>query len=189
MNKNISTQRITYWAIMLALFCVLGMFSIQFGDSLKVSLQLFVVFLIGMISTSILDSFIITTCYLLLGLFLPVFAGFSSGVTPTFGFVIGFIPASIIITLIKKLFYHNENKIVKISGLVVALFTSTIIVYIFGASFMFFYFQGIGKAKDILTIISAFIVPYIPFDIIKMVLSISVFLVLEKPLSILMKKN
>ena len=107
---KITTRRITYWAIMLALFCVLGMFSIQFGDTIKVSIQLFIVFLIGMLSPGILDSFIISTCYLLLGLFLPIYAGFSSGITPTFGFVIGFIPGSIILTLIAKIFKEKGRK-------------------------------------------------------------------------------
>ena len=193
---KITTRRITYWAIMLALFCVLGMFSIQFGDTIKVSIQLFIVFLIGMLSPGILDSFIISTCYLLLGLFLPIYAGFSSGITPTFGFVIGFIPGSIILTLIAKIFkgyidnfieYKFSTKEIKkmIFGLLIGCVASTIIVYVCGATFMYFYFQGLGKAKDVLTIIGICITPYIPFDIIKIILSISVYLALYKPLKVL----
>lgn len=181
---KINTRRITYWAIMLALFCVLGMFSIQFGDTIKVSIQLFIVFLIGMLSPGILDSFIISTCYLLLGLFLPIYAGFSSGITPTFGFVIGFIPGSIILTLIAKIFKEKEIKKM-IFGLLIGCIASTIIVYVCGATFMYFYFQGLGKEKDVLTIIGICITPYIPFDIIKIILSISVYLALYKPLKVL----
>lgn len=184
MNKRITTKRITYWAIMLALFCVLGMFSIQFGDSIKVSIQLFIVFLIGMLSPSILDSFIISICYLLLGLFLPVYAGFSSGITPTFGFVIGFVPGSVILTLIANKFKEKDTKKM-ILGLIIGCISTTLIVYLFGATFMYFYFQGLGKAKDVLTIIGICITPYIPFDIIKIILSISVYLVLHKPLKVL----
>ena len=183
--KKITTKRITYWAMMLALFCVLGMFSIKFGDNIKVSLQLFVVFLIGMLSISILDSFIITSCYLLLGLFLPIYAGFSSGVSPTFGFVIAFIPGSMILTLIKNAFKNNEKVTLKIVGLVVGCLACTIIAYIGGATFMYFYFMGLGKEKTVQTVLSLCITPYIPFDLIKIALAVPVYLVLEKALKTL----
>lgn len=180
--KKITTQRITYYAMMLSIMCVLGMFSITFGDNIKVSLQLFVVFLIGLTAKSFIDSGIITLSYLLLGLFLPIYAGFSSGVTPTFGFVIGFVPGSMIITLIKNLFVNKENKVVKISGLVLAQVLGTLIIYFAGVLFMYLYFSTRNNTKELTTVLSWCITPYIPFDLIKLILATSIYLALEPAL-------
>ena len=90
--KNTSTiKRITKNAIMLAMLCVIGMFSIPLGDNIKVSLQLLMVFIIGLTVSTFYDGIIITGLYLLIGLFIPVYAGFNAGITPTFGFVISFV--------------------------------------------------------------------------------------------------
>ena len=90
--KNTNTiKRITKNAIMLAMLCVIGMFSIPLGDNIKVSLQLLMVFIIGLTVSTFYDGIIITGLYLLIGLFAPVYAGFNAGITPTFGFVISFV--------------------------------------------------------------------------------------------------
>ena len=90
--KNTNTiKRLTKNAIMLAMLCVIGMFSLPLGDNIKVSLQLLMVFIIGLTVSTFYDGIIITGLYLLIGLFIPVYAGFNAGVTPTFGFVISFV--------------------------------------------------------------------------------------------------
>ena len=91
MNQVFTTKRITKDALLLAIMCVLGMIAFPLGENIKVSLQLLVVFVICLISDSVFDGIIVTSLYLLLGLFMPIYAGFISGITPTFGFVISFI--------------------------------------------------------------------------------------------------
>ena len=102
--KNLSlVQRITKNAIYLAMLCAIGMFSIPLGDNVKVSLQLLMVFIIGLTVNSLVDSLIITGLYLLLGLFLPIYAGFNAGVSPTFGYVISFVLICVPLFFINKL--------------------------------------------------------------------------------------
>ena len=59
MNKNI-VRRITKNAIMLALLCTIGMFSLPLGDNIKVSLQLLMVFIIALTAETVIDSLIVT---------------------------------------------------------------------------------------------------------------------------------
>ena len=65
MDTKKQIKRITRNAIMLALTCIVGMFSIPLGTNIKVSLQLLMVFIIGLTSVSFIDTFIITALYFL----------------------------------------------------------------------------------------------------------------------------
>ena len=102
-KKFFTVKRITKDAVMLALICLVGMFSIPLGSNIKVSLQLLVVFLICLTAESVIDCLFITSLYLLIGLFLPIYAGFNAGIGPTFGYVIGFVIASPAIFFLNKL--------------------------------------------------------------------------------------
>ena len=93
---------------MLALLCVIGMFSLPLGDNIKVSLQLLMVFIIGLTSASVIDAVIVTGLYLAIGLLIPVYAGFTAGVTPTFGFVISFVVLVIPLYFLNKLPIKNQ---------------------------------------------------------------------------------
>jgi biotin transport system substrate-specific component len=148
---------------MLALLCVLGMFAFPLGDNIKVSLQLFVVFLIALIAKSFIDAMAVTGCYLLLGLFLPIYAGFTVGVSPTFGYVIAFV---IICPII-----HFMNKIPKIHPLprmAIACVTGLLVCYAIGTVFMMAYLSRWDLGKMLLITV----VPYLPFDAVKIALAI-----------------
>lgn len=150
-----SVKRISKDAILLALLCVTGMFSLPLGDNIKVSLQLLTLFIIWGICDDIYDRILIPALYLLLGLFIPIYAGFQAGITPTFGFVISFVVASIPFHFIYKYIKVNE-----IFRYVLACFVSLIVVYIIGTIYLKFYLNiDLGKALLIA------VVPYIPFDI------------------------
>ena len=116
MNKNqLIIRRITKNAIYVALLCIIGMFAIPLGDNIKVSLQLLIVFIIGLTATSFIDSLIVTSLYLVLGLFMPIYAGFSAGLSPTFGFVISFVIICIPLYFLNKLLLHQIGCIFEIS--------------------------------------------------------------------------
>lgn len=167
MKGNV-VQRITRNAIMLALLCLIGMFSIPLGNYLKVSLQLWVVFLICFLAEGALDCIFITGAYLLLGLFMPIYAGFSAGVTPTFGFVISFVVASPIIHLLYRVIH-----LPKISSMAISASVGTLIVYALGAAFMCWYLNW-----NLGTVLVTAVLPYLPFDAMKIVLAVLVILAL-----------
>lgn len=170
MDKAKQIKRITRNAIMLALMCIVGMFSIPLGTNIKVSLQLLMVFIIGLTSVSFIDTLIITSLYLVIGLFIPVYAGFSAGVTPTFGFVISFVVLSFPLYFLNKL--PIKNQFIRMS---IACLVSLIICYAIGSVFLMLYLKlSIEKAL----LIS--VVPYIPFDIAKIVIAVLVVSLLPK---------
>jgi len=167
MGNNI-VRRITKNALLLAIMCVLGMVSIPLGANIKLSLQLLVVYIICLISESVIDCLIITSLYLAIGLFIPIYAGFNAGVSPTFGYVISFILICPIIFFLNKL--PIKNQILRMS---LACFSGLIVCYIVGTIFMVFYLElGLGKTL----LIS--VVPYIPFDLFKIFLAISTIILL-----------
>ena len=172
--KNTNTiKRITKNAIMLAMLCVIGMFSLPLGDNIKVSLQLLMVFIIGLTVATFYDGMIITGLYLLLGLVAPIYAGFSVGVTPTFGFVISFVVITPIIYFLNKL--PIKNDFLRMS---IACIVSLIICYLIGALFLALYLH-----LDIQKALLIAVVPYVPFDIAKIVIAVLVVSILNTRIS------
>ena len=170
MNNVFTVKRITKNAIYLALMCVIGMFAVPLGDNIKVSLQLLIVFIIGLTATSFVDTLIITGLYLGLGMFLPIYAGFNAGITPTFGYVISFVVISIPLYFLNKL--PIKNDFIRIG---LSCFVSLIIVYIIGTLFLMLYLNlSIEKA------LLFSVVPYIPFDIAKIIIASLVVKLLNK---------
>ena len=159
--NSLTVKRITRNAIMLALLCIIGMFSLPLGDNVKVSLQLLMVFIIALTSISVFDAIIVTGLYLLLGLFMPIYAGFSAGITPTFGFVISFVVIVVPIYFLNKL--RIKNQFVRMG---IACFVGLILCYLIGTLFLGFYLH-----LDIRKALLVTVVPYIPFDIAKIVIA------------------
>lgn len=171
-NKVLSVKRMTRNAIYLAILCIIGMFSLPLGDNIKVSLQLLIVFIIGLSVESFADSIIITSLYLLLGMFLPIYAGFNAGISPTFGYVISFVVICVPLYFLNKL--KIKNQFIRMG---IACLVSLIVCYAIGTLFLALYLNlSIEKAL----LIS--VVPYIPFDIAKIVIAVLV-------VSLLPKKN
>ena len=174
MDKISTVQRLTKNAILLALMCVIGMFSLPLGDNIKVSLQLLMVFIIGLTASSFIDSVVVTGLYLLLGLFLPIYAGFNAGISPTFGFVISFPVICVPLYFFNKL--KIKNQFIRMS---IACIVALIICYTIGTLFLNFYLN-IGVEKALLIAV----VPYIPFDIAKIIIAELVVSLLPKKYTI-----
>ena len=172
MEKTQLIRRMTRNAIMLALLCVIGMFSVPLGDNIKVSLQLLMVFIIGLTSVSFIDTLVITSLYLVIGLFIPVYAGFSANISPTFGFVISFVVLSFPLYFLNKL--KIKNQFIRMG---IACFVGLIICYIIGTLFLAFYLH-----LDIKKALLISVVPYIPFDIAKIIIATLVVSLLPKKL-------
>ena len=172
MNQANTIRRITRNAIMLAIMCIVGMIALPLGDNIKVSLQLLVVFVIGLTAASFIDAVIVMGLYVLLGLFMPIYAGFSAGVTPTFGFVLSFVVIVIPLYFLNKL--PIKNQFLRMS---IACVVALIICYIIGTLFLKFYLNiSIEKALLIA------VVPYLPFDVAKIVIANLIVSLLPKKL-------
>ena len=170
MDRNHLVKRICKNGILLALMCIVGMFSIPLGANIKVSLQLLMVFLICLISESIVDCLIITSLYLLLGLVLPFYAGFTVGISPTFGFVLSFVVVSPVIYFLNKI-----PKLYPPLRMFIACFVGLLICYAIGSIFMMIYLKW-----DFIPTLAVSVVPYIPFDIGKIVIAVLVMMLLPE---------
>ena len=162
MDRSTLIHRLTRNAILLALMCVIGMFSFPLGENIKVSLQLLMVFIIALLAEGVVDTIFVTGCYVLMGLFLPVYAGFSSGVTPTFGFVLGFVVAAPLIYLFNKI-----KAIPAWPRMILECALGLIPVYFAGTLFMMLYLNW-----DISKTLLVSVVPYLPFDAVKVALAV-----------------
>ncbi|NLB48321.1 MAG: biotin transporter BioY [Erysipelotrichia bacterium] len=169
MDRSLVIKRITRNAIMLAFLCTVGMFAIPLGE-VKISLQLLLVFIIGLTVYSVLDGLIITFLYLLIGLFLPIYAGFSAGISPTFGYVIAFV------VMIIPLYYLNKIKIKNsIIRMGIACGVALIVCYVIGTVFLCIYLQ-----MDVQKAIFISVFPYLFFDILKIIMAIIIVHLLNK---------
>ncbi|MDR0986069.1 MAG: biotin transporter BioY [Ruminococcus sp.] len=160
--KNI--KLLTTAGIMTALTAVLANISIPFAG-IVLTLGVFAVLLTGLLLP---PKFAVLSvlAYLALGLAgVPVFAGFTAGAGVLFGPTGGFLIAYPVMAAAVSAF-RNRNKI---AGFAVAL----AVCYIFGGGWYCFW----GNV-DIITSLSLTVLPFIPFDIIKAVLSVAV----SKPL-------
>ena len=146
------------------------MFAVPLGDNIKISLQLLMVFIIALTASSFIDAVIVTSLYLLLGLFMPIYAGFNAGISPTFGFVISFVVIVTPIYFINKI--KIKNQFIRMG---IACFVGLIICYIIGGLFIMFYLNLSIEKALLLTV-----VPYIPFDIAKIVIAILIVSLLPK---------
>ena len=161
MDKSLTIRRITKNAIYLALLCIIGMFALPLGDNIKVSLQLLMVFIIGLTVSSFIDGIIVTGLYVLLGLFLPIYAGFTANISPTFGFVLSFPIIIVPLYFLNKL--KIKNQFIRMS---IACVVALLICYLMGTLFLKFYLNiSIEKALLIA------VVPYLPFDIAKIIIA------------------
>lgn len=170
MDRSKTIRRICKNGVLLALMCIVGMFSIPLMPNVKVSLQLLMVFLICLISESFIDCLIITSLYLLMGLVLPFYAGFTAGISPTFGFVVSFVIISPVIYFLNKI-----PRIYPPLRMFIACFVGLLICYTIGTLFMMLYLKW-----DLLTTLTVSVVPYIPFDITKIIVAILVVQLLPK---------
>ena len=149
-----------------AILCTLSPIAFPIG-SVPVTLSVFAIFITALVLPS-RDAVISTIIYLLLGCVgLPVFSGFRGGISIIFGATGGFLWSypfmAFIISIVK-----SKNRIIALA-----------------LSLMFCYIAGIIQLKQItgITLYSAILagsLPFIPFDIIKLILALFISKPLEK---------
>lgn len=160
----IKTKDITIGGILLGLMSVFA-WKLDLAGVSSITLQTFFVILIGIILKPI-PALLTVSVYVVAGIIgLPIFAGFVGGIgifsTPTWGFLISFPIATIVISLFKELFGGQLWKLV-IYGVI-----ATLITYIGGSI-------SLNKIFADYRAVWVYMVMYIPFDIVKMGLAITV---------------
>lgn len=164
MNQKIKTKDITTCALMAAIMCILCPISIPIGP-IPISLQIFV-FLLSAYILGTKYSLISFLVYLILGAAgLPVFSGFQGGlgklVGPTGGYIVGFAFTVLIAGIIIE--KTNRKPVFAFIGMLLG----TVAAYFLGT--VWFIIQAkceIGYA------LSVCVIPFIPFDLAKMIVAI-----------------
>ena len=168
------TSQLTQMALMLALLIICSQLTIPLGP-VPITLQTFAILMIGLVLPPKYVG-LTTLIYLVIGLFgLPVFSGgtggFGSFISPSFGFVIGFIPASFIISYLKQRLKPETNP-----KLIAITLIGTIILYIIGLSYMYIIFRNVLDIETGFThVLQLGLIPFIPGDIFKALLAIFVY--------------
>jgi biotin transport system substrate-specific component len=166
---KISTRDLIITSLFTALTAVGGFISIPLGP-VPITLQTIFVVLSGLILGAKLGA-LSQIIYVILGLVgLPIFAGGIGGLTsvvsPSFGFVIGFIAAAYVIgTLTEK------NK--SLSAIIYSVVLGSFVIYLFGVPYFYFIFTSyLGKSINFYGALKYACLPFIPGDIVKVAIAI-----------------
>ncbi len=156
-------------ALVTAVICIVGPFTIPIPISpVPLSLSIFAIY-IGIYALNWWMSTISVILYILLGLIgLPVFSNGGSGLAklagPTGGYIIGYI----FITLIAGALIDKFEK--KYYMHIIGMVLGVIVCYAFGTAWFVLTMEGYTVQKAL----SVCVYPYIPLDIVKMVLGVLV---------------
>lgn len=165
MSKTFSVQKMAIIALMTAVLCILAPISIPvFISPVPVSLGVLAVYLTAYV-LSPLDATISVIIFILLGTFgLPVFSGYSGGLSklvgPTGGYIIGFL----FTVYISSIFIHMKKGIIYD---VIGMITGLALCYILG-TIWFSYQQGKGFIASLLLCV----VPFLIGDAIKIIVAV-----------------
>lgn len=152
-------QKLTFCALLCAFICVLAPFSFPLG-AIPVSLATIAIYTAACIA-ELKITLPALISYILLGAFgMPVFSGFTGGFQQlagvTGGYIIGYIPCLVIISLLIKKF-EDKKAVYPLS-----MISGTVICYLFGTAW-----YVIQTRSSISSALLLCVVPFIIGDIIK----------------------
>lgn len=172
--RSKSTQRLTLSALLCALCAVLSQIQIPLPP-VPISLSLLAVYLCGALLGSRWGAAAIG-CYVVLGAVgVPVFAGFAGGVSvlfgPTGGFLFGYILCAWLVgRLCARLGFTRR-------GLILSMAAGTAACYLAGAAWFMF-----TSGTNLWGCMTVCVFPFIPGDVLKILLTAALCLRLQKPL-------
>lgn len=142
-----------------------AMISIDLG-TIPITMQTVCVLLSGLVLGPRLGTYS-QISYLLLGLIgLPVFAGGRGGlqslVSPSFGFILGFVIAAYVTGfIVERLGYSSFN-------IILSLIVGTVVIFLVGIAYMDFILNGyLNKDLNMMEILKIGLIPFIPGEILK----------------------
>lgn len=165
MNKKL-IKNMTVTALMTAVLCVVSPFTIQIGV-IPLSLATFIVMLSAVLLGAKRGT-VSVILYILIGIIgLPVFSGFGSGIAkvagPTGGYLLGYIFLSFIIG------FAADKWTNKIWVYPIAMVIGTIVLYAFGTAWYM-----IQSGNPLGAALTACVAPFIPGDIVKIIVAVAV---------------
>lgn len=165
MNK-VNTRSMVLTAVMAAVMCILGPLSVPIGP-VPISLAIFGVYL-AVYVLGMKRGTVAVLIYLLIGLIgVPVFAGFTAGpqklLGPTGGYLIGYILLALIAGLFIDRFDHSVP--MQVIGMLIGL----VVCYALGTGWLM-----VSAHMGFAAAMMAGVVPFIPFDVAKLVIAILV---------------
>lgn len=160
-NKKVYTMAVI--ALMTAITCIVAPLSIPIGP-VPISLTNFAIYL-ALYILGWKKGTVSYLLYLLIGLVgVPVFSGFTGGIGkllgPTGGYIIGFIPMAIIAGIVIDKF---SRRWIQFAGLIVG----TAVCYAFGTAW-----YCLQSGTNAAAALSLCVIPFIPVDLIKMIITI-----------------
>lgn len=160
--KNKKIKQLVVNAMFIALLVVSSFISIPINQ-VPITLQTLLVYIIILVF-DFKNSIIIFVIYLIMGLIgLPIFSNFSSGLTPTLGFIIGFVITPFIYLILNKIIILKKINIKRF----IILLINMIIINLVGTIFYMLYMD-----IDFISSLLICVVPYIFIEILKIIISI-----------------
>ncbi|MBP5379149.1 MAG: biotin transporter BioY [Ruminococcus sp.] len=167
-TNKFSTKELVLIAMFAAVMAVCSWIAIPIG-SIPVTLQTFGVFCALSLLGGRNGTFSIAVYILLGAVGLPVFTGFKGGIGaltgPTGGYIIGFILMALLYWVGTKLL--GDKLPVKIGLLTAGL----AVCYLFGTIWFVFGYSKGGNDMSFYKALKLCVIPFVPFDIIKLVLA------------------
>ncbi|MFA7412217.1 MAG: biotin transporter BioY [Tissierellaceae bacterium] len=167
---KVTAKEISYVSMFTGLTAIGAFVSIPLGE-VPISLQTLFVLLSGLVLGPRLG-FLSQLAYLLLGLVgLPIFTGFTGGpqaiLRPSFGFIIGFMVAALIVGKISHLNGRIDPARIWISSIV-----GTVIIYLFGLPYMYYILNTMmARGLSFGAVFKMACLLFLPGDIVKLIIA------------------
>lgn len=163
------TKKMVFAAMFVVLIAVGGFIKIPVPP-VPISLQSFFVLLAGLFLGAVGGATAVTV-YILLGLLgLPIFAdggGFAYVLKPSFGYILGFLPAVFITGALSQRAYKKNDKFLSLR-LFSANLAGTAVIYVFGLIYLYFMMKFyLGKEVEILKFLYTGMIIFLPGDFAK----------------------
>ena len=178
----VNTRQLTICAVMAAVMCVLAPVSIPIAP---ISIPIGVISLTGGTLAIYLTAYLLggkwgaltTLVYLLVGFVgLPVFSNYMGGAErlagPTGGYLVGYLPMVLLAGGVIQWSAHRfdeKGQTGAVMALAVQLLAATAVLYAFGTAW-----YCVQAGVDLQKALAACVIPFIPWDLVKMALALTV---------------
>ena len=167
-----NARDLSYIALSVALISVSAWIAIPLGTVLITMQTAIVCLLAGLLGTK--RATLAVLSYILLGtLGAPVFAGFTGGVgrllAPTGGYIVGFLAIALTVGAVSD--WMKKHQKGKLAYLMLAMALGVLLCYTLGTIWFMCLSVQNGEYISILSVLSVCVFPYIPFDILKVILA------------------
>lgn len=161
------TRDLVIIAVFSALLCVLAPLSIPLTGEVPISLATLVVMLMGVVLGSKKASIAVCLYIIIAMIGVPVLAGYKSGVAsvfgPTGGYIWGYIPLAYMTGALSNKYEGKKDILYTVLGMAIG----TVILYALGTVWYVYFTK-----TEFLVALAACVTPFIPGDIVKMIVVI-----------------